>query len=76
MSTPLDSRGNPDVMGSRKVSGAISLEMEQLKLDFNALHAQLHRDATDNPESARLMEIARTHLEIACMAAIKSLSRE
>lgn len=76
MTMQFDSRGNPDVMGSRSVSGAVQLEMEQLRLDFNALHAQLNRDPSDNPESARLMEQARVHLEAACMFAIKSLSRE
>lgn len=71
-----DARGNPDVMGSRPMSGAVQLEAEQLRLDFNALHLQLDRGATSNPESARLMAMARDHLEIACMCAIKSLSRE
>ena len=72
----LDARGNPDVMGSRKMSPAVFAEADQLRMDFNALHAQLVRDDTSNPESARIMALARDHLEIACMLAIKSLSRE
>lgn len=76
MSTPDDIRGNPDVMGSRTMSPAAMAEAEHLKLDFNALHAHLDRGATSNPESARLMAMARSHLEIACLCAVKALSRE
>lgn len=76
MSAPVDTRGNPDVMGHRKMTPAALAEADQLRLDFNALHTQLVRDATSNPESARLMGLARDHLEIACSLAIKSLSRE
>ena len=72
----IDVRGNPDVMGSRKMDPAVFAEADALRMDFNALHAQLVRDATSNPESARLMGLARDHLEVACMCAIKSLSRE
>ena len=72
----LDERGNQDVMGPRTMTDAVKAEARALQLDFNALHAQLLRDESSNPESARLMAMSRSHLEIACMLAIKSLSRE
>ena len=71
-----DANGNADIHGPRPMSPAQIGEARQLMNDFNALAVQLQRDDTSNPESARLMSMARSHLEIACMCAVKALSRE
>lgn len=76
MSTPLDARGNPDVMGPRKMRPDVFKDADHLRMEFNAIHMQLDRDPTSTPESARLLAMARGHLEIACLLAVKAISRE
>ena len=70
----LDKNGNPDVMGSRSLNAPQIVQVETLKLEFNALHQKLM--LSSSPEAARLFAIARTHLEIACMSAVKAISRD
>ena len=70
-----DDNGNPDVMGPRPLSAPQVDAVQALRLDFNALHQKCSSDPTTPPEAARLYAIARTHLEIACMAAVKAVSR-
>ena len=70
-----DANGNPDVMGSRSLSAPQLDSVNGLKLDFNALHKMCMGDPGTPPEAARLFAIARTHLELACMAAVKAISR-
>ena len=72
-----DMNGNPDVMGSVLLSAQQIDAVNALKLDFNALHQKCMLPPSDNasPEALRLYAIARTHLEIACMAAVKAISR-
>ena len=72
-----DDNGNPDVMGPRPMSAQQVDAVQALRLDFNALHQKCMLPPSDNasPEALRLYAIARTHLEIACMAAVKAVSR-
>ena len=73
MSMPFDSRGNPDVAGPRQMSPSQITTAREVQDDFNALIAKL--SAPTNDEAARLFALARTHLEIASMLAVKAISR-
>ncbi len=71
-----DANGNPDVMGSRPLSQSQAEAIASIKADFNALHARLmSTPGASTPEAGRLFAIARTQLELACMAAVKAVSR-
>lgn len=75
MTEPFDANGNPDVMGARILNPASVAAADALRLEFNALAAKLQGAPGQNAESARLFAIARTNLEISCMAAVKAISR-
>lgn len=70
-----DDNGNPNVMGSRPVSESQAGTIKSIHADFNALHARISGTPGANAEAARLFAVARTHLELACMAATKAISR-
>jgi hypothetical protein len=71
-----DRNGNPDVMGSKPLGAKQISVVNDLKLEFNALHQKLCGTyMSANPEAARLLNIAKTHLELGCMAAVKAVSR-
>ena len=73
-----DKYGNPDVMGSRQMT-QLQQEFAQLRLElreaFNAVHAKCQAPPGASPECQRLYAVARTQLELACMAAVKAISR-
>lgn len=73
----LDANGNPDVMGSLEMTPDQIAMSNKLRLAFNALHAEIELNASTlpKPEAARLFAMAKTHLELSCMAAIKGVSR-
>lgn len=70
-----DANGNPDVMGSFKMDPSRVAEADELRLEFNALHTKLAGNPSLSGEAARLFAIARTHLELSCLAAVKAISR-
>lgn len=72
-----DANGNPDVMGSRPMSPQQIADADELRLAFNALHALIEKHASTlpKPEAGRMFSVAKTHLELACMAAVKGISR-
>lgn len=65
------------VMGSRPMSPDQIAYADELRRDFEALHGKLFVAGTNDGkgEAARLYAIARTQLELACMAAVKAVSR-
>jgi len=67
----------PDVMGSRPMNDEQARQADSLRAAFNHLHAMCTPpDGTPmTPEAARLFAVARTQLELACMAAVKAVSR-
>lgn len=71
-----DAAGNPDVMGSRPLNEAQSAAAEKMRLECNLLITRMHGSPGSTPEALRLYAIARTHLELACMAAVKAISRD
>jgi len=68
---------NLKVMGSRPMTPEQSAFADELKRDFEALHGKLFVAGTHtgNGDAARLYALARTQLELACMAAVKAVSR-
>jgi hypothetical protein len=72
---PFDINGNPDVMGSRVLTPSQVDTVNSIKADFNALHARLSGTPDTRGDADRLLAIARTQLELACMAAVKAISR-
>ena len=70
-----DAYGNPDIMGSRPMSPEQFKRMDKLRLMFNAVHSELASDPGDTQEASRLFAVARTQLELSCMAAVKAISR-
>lgn len=53
---------------------------DEIRRDFEALHGKMiiagtAGSAGDREDAARLYALARTHLEIACMIAVKAVSR-
>lgn len=71
----LDTNGNPDVMGYRDMTQQQIAFAQELREAFNAVDAKLHGNPGSSPESLRLYAVARTQLELACMAAVKAISR-
>lgn len=67
----------PDVMGSRPMTDEQQRRAETLRAAFNQLHAmcQPPPDVPVTAEAGRLFAVARTQLELACMAAVKAVSR-
>jgi hypothetical protein len=65
------------VMGSRQMTPEQAAYADELKRDFEALHGKLFVAGTHDGrgEAARLYAVARTQLELACMAAVKAVSR-
>jgi len=66
-----------DVMGSRTMTDEQQRRAERLQQAFEQVHAMCSppSDAPVTVESGRLFAIARTQLELACMAAVKAVSR-
>ena len=67
-----------DVMGSRPMSDRQLKQAEALRQMFEQANAALtppQGDATMTPEAGRLFAVARTQLELACLAAVKAVSR-
>lgn len=64
-------------MGSRDMTAEQSAYADELRRDFEALHGKLFVAGTHDgrSEAARLYAVARTQLELACMAAVKAVSR-
>ena len=64
-------------MGSRQMTPEQMAYTEELRHDFEALHGKLFVAGTHDGrgEAARLYAVARTQLELACMAAVKAVSR-
>jgi len=75
MTPGFDENGNPDVMGARVLTDAQIEEASNLKLAFNSLYRACMGNHVAPAEAARLFAMARTHLEIACMCAVKAISR-
>lgn len=74
--TTFDSNGNPDVMGSREMTKSQLSSATEVREMFNDIHGRLMPTPGEhNPEAARLFALARTHLEMACMFAVKGISR-
>ena len=73
-----DANGNPDVMGPWALSKQQRDDVDQMYLAFNALHAVIERHdrSHTSAEAARLFSIAGMNLELACMAAVKGISRK
>ncbi len=71
-----DANGNPDVMGPRKMGEDGVARTRKMQDAFNDLHQKCMGAPTTTGEAARLYAIARTHLELASMAAVKAISRE
>ena len=72
---PFDANGNPDVMGARPLTSSQRDTVEHVIADFNALHAKLQGAPGTNADAGRLFAVARTQLELACMVAVKAISR-
>jgi hypothetical protein len=68
-----DKNGAPDVMRANftEISEENRAKAESIKLAFNALHKAL-----DDLYGDRHMALAKTHLEIASMFAVKSITAE
>lgn len=66
-----------DVMGSRPMTDAQMQQADRLRQAFEQLHAMITppNDAAVTPEAGRLFAVARTQLELSCMAAVKAVSR-
>lgn len=73
----MDANGNPDVMGARPMTPQQIADADEVRLAMNAAHAVIERHASTlpKPEAARLFAVAKTHMEIACMMAVKGISR-
>lgn len=65
------------VMDSRMMTLDQVAYADELKRDFESLHGKLFVAGTHDGhgEAARLYAVARTQLEIACMVAVKAVSR-
>lgn len=70
-----DKYGNPDVMGSRQMTQLQQEFAQELGEAFDAVHAKCQAPPGASPECQRLYAVARTQLELACMAAVKAISR-
>jgi len=72
-----DANGNPDVMGSRQMTPQQLADADELRLAYNALHALIEKHASTlpKPEAGRMFSVAKTKLELSCLAAIKGISR-
>jgi len=75
MTTPLDRNGHPDIMGPRPMNEELLGSARALQDAFNQVHAMCVDDGEPTPEAERLLAMARTHLEIASMCAVKAISR-
>ena len=66
-----------DVMGSREMNDAQKHQADRLRQAFEQLNAMLLPPSGTplTPEAARLFSVARTQLELSCMAAVKAVSR-
>ncbi len=66
-----------DVMSSRPMTPEQIAFADELRRDFEALNGKLYLPGTHDGRSdaARLYALARTQLELACMAAVKAVSR-
>ncbi len=71
-----DANGNPDVMGSRVMTDDQKELADKLRLAFNAVNTMLQGNPVSTAEAMRLYAISRTHLEVACMTAVKAVSRD
>jgi hypothetical protein len=52
-------------------------QADAIRQAFNQMHAMLTppKDTPVTPEAGRLFSVARTQLELSCMAAVKAVSR-
>lgn len=66
-----------DVMGTREMSDAQLAHASRLRAAFETLNGMLTPPAETpvTADAARLFAIARTQLELSCLAAVKAVSR-
>lgn len=67
-----------DVMGSRPMTQRQQAQADSLRRQFEQVHEAITPPKDDpvvSPEAARLFAVARTQLELACLAAVKAVSR-
>lgn len=67
-----------NVMGSRPMTQRQTAQADALRYQFEQLHSALMPPPGNpavTPEAQRLFAVARTQVELACLAAVKAVSR-